>query len=105
MAFAVCTDPGMDFSAVYRLTPRASFRREAFGGIIYHYEGKKPDPRMYFVPSPFLMGLLEMLDRAPLREVIDQAALRFDMSRQDVSVVEQFFFQLASNGAIAGESC
>ena len=98
-------DFAIDLAATYKLAQGAAFRREAFGGIIYHYQGDRPDPRMIFVPSSFLIGLLERLEQAPLRELIDAARERFAMSEDQVRVVEEFFNKLHHQGAIAGALC
>ena len=95
----------MDFSVVYQMGHGASFRRESFGGIVYHYEGNRPDPRLFFVPSSFLMGLLEHISQAPLRILIDEAQRQFAMPQKDVEEVERFFEELARCGAIESLPC
>lgn len=89
----------MDYSRSYRFARGFSFRREAFGGIIYHFEGVRPDPRLYFVNSPFLMGLLELLEEGPLDELIDQVTAHFGLDEGQVAVIEEFLSTLGSRGA------
>jgi putative mycofactocin binding protein MftB len=89
----------MDFSRSYRLARGFSFRREPFGGIIYHFEGTRPDPRLYFVDSPFLIGLLELLEEAPLAELVGQVKAHFGLSPEQVGVVRDFLQTLGDRGA------
>ena len=89
----------MDFSRSYRFARGFSFRRETFGGIIYHFEGVRPDPRLYFVKSPFLIGLLELLEAGPLDELIRQVAGHFELEQSQVAAIEGFLANLNSRGA------
>jgi putative mycofactocin binding protein MftB len=89
----------MDYSRSYRFARGFSFRREAFGGIIFHFEGVRPDPRLYFVDSPFLIGLLELLEEGPLDELIRQVTAHFDLDKGQVAVMEGFLSTLGSRGA------
>ena len=89
----------MDFSKTYRFARGFSFRKEAFGGIICHFEGDRPDPRLYFVNSPFLVGLLELLGEGPLEILIEEVTRRFGLTAEEVGQVQQFFSTLASRGA------
>lgn len=89
----------MDFSRSYRLARGFSFRREPFGGILYHFEGDRPDPRLYFVDSPFLVGLLELIEQAPLAELIGQVRDHFSLSPAQVGVVREFLTTLGERGA------
>ena len=89
----------MDFSRTYRLARGFSFRKEAFGGIICHFEGDRPDPRLYFVNSPFLVGLLELLGEGPLETLIGEAARRFGLTTAEVGQVRRFFSTLERRGA------
>ena len=89
----------LDFSKTYGFARGFSFRKEAFGGIICHFEGHRPDPRLYFVNSPFLVGLLDLLGEAPLETLIGEAALQFGLTAAEVGQVRQFFSTLASRGA------
>ncbi len=89
----------MDLNRSYRLAPGFSFRRESFGGIIYHFEGTRPDPRLYFVDSPFLIGLLELLEQAPPAELIRQVQSRFCLAPAQVRVIREFLTTLAERGA------
>lgn len=90
----------MDFTQRYRFHPGFAFRREGFGGILYHYEGIKPDPRISFVDSPFLIDLLERVDCGPLQELIDAVAGRFQLGEPDVATIREFFLTLHQRGAL-----
>ena len=89
----------MDFSRSYRLARGFAFRREPFGGIIYHFEGDRPDPRLYFVNSPFLIGLLELVEQAPLAEVINQVEAHFRLDGPQVQAIRDFLTTLGERGA------
>jgi len=105
MASAESIKAAMDFSATYQWARGAAFRRETFGGIVYHYEGLRPDPRMVFVPSPFLSGLLERMDQGSLRDLIDAATEKFSLNQEQVRAVESFFAELLQQGTIQGAGC
>jgi putative mycofactocin binding protein MftB len=89
----------MDFSQSYRLARGFSFRREPFGGIIYHFEGIRPDPRLYIVKSPFLIGLLELMEEGPVDELIREVSGRFELDQDQVAAIEGFLITLNSRGA------
>ncbi|MCZ6472570.1 MAG: mycofactocin biosynthesis chaperone MftB [SAR324 cluster bacterium] len=93
----------MDFSKCYRFARGFSLRRESFGGILYHYEGKRPDPRLYFIDSPFLIGLLELLEEGPLDELIAQVRAHFHLSDPQVASIREFLTTLASRGAFVAQ--
>ena len=105
MESAAFTDPAGAFSAIFQFARGVSFRRESFGGILYHYEGIKPDPKMVFVPSPFLCGLLERMEQGPLRDLIDASAHRFGLEPMQVKQIEAFFSDLIQQGAIVESPC
>ncbi|MBI4083945.1 MAG: mycofactocin biosynthesis chaperone MftB [Candidatus Lambdaproteobacteria bacterium] len=90
----------MDWSRSYRLAPGCAMRREGFGGILYHYEGVRPDPRVYFLDSPFLVGLLELSAEGPLDELIAQARAQFALTAQQEESVRTFFIALFQRGAL-----
>jgi putative mycofactocin binding protein MftB len=90
----------MDFSKAYQFGRGFSFRRESFGGILYHYEGLRPDPRISFVDSPFLIALLERLDERPLEALIAAVAERFGLAPPQVAAVRGFFDTLEQRGAL-----
>lgn len=89
----------MDFTRTYRFARGFSFRRESFGGIIYHFEGIRPDPRLYFVDSPFLIGLLELLEEGPLEQLIREVRGHFDLNDRQVVIIEGFLATLEARGA------
>ena len=93
----------MDFSRRYRFARGFSLRRESFGGIVYHYEGKRPDPRLYFIDSPFLIGLLELLEQAPLDELISQVSAHFRLEQAQVAAIRKFLATLAARGAFVAQ--
>lgn len=93
----------MDFTRSYRFARGFSFRREPFGGIIYHFEGVRPDPRLYFVDSPFLIGLLELLEEGPLDRLIGEVTRHFVLSEKQVATIEAFLTKLESRGAFVAE--
>ena len=91
----------MDLSKTYGFARGFSFRRELFGGIVYHFEGIRPDPRLYFVDSPFLIGLLELLEEGPLGTLIDEVSGHFNLDTGQVRAIHQFLTTLAERGAFA----
>lgn len=93
----------MDLSKTYRFSRGFAFRRESFGGILFHFEGRRPDPKLYFVDSPFLIGLLELLEEGPLEELIDQARLRFALTPAEVAIITGFLATLAGRGALVAQ--
>jgi putative mycofactocin binding protein MftB len=94
----------MDFAKTYRFPPGFAFRRETFGGILYHYEGVKPDPRISFVDNPFLIDLLERVDCGPLEDLIGAVAARFQLAEPDVTAIRGFFLTLHERGALVPHS-
>ena len=94
----------MDFSKAYRFSPGFAFRRESFGGILYHYEGVRPDPRVTFVDNPFLVDLLERVGNEPLEHFISGVARHFDLTPSEEAVVRAFFATLVERGALVERS-
>jgi putative mycofactocin binding protein MftB len=94
----------VDFSKAYGFPPGFSFRREAFGGILYHYEGVKPDPRVTFVDNPFLLDLLERVGEEPLEHLIAGVASHFALPASDEAAIRAFFTALAGRGALVERS-
>jgi len=90
----------MDLSKTYRRHPGFSFRRESFGGILYHYEGVRPDPRVSFVNSPFLLDLLERVEHAPLGDLLAALSARFDLDEGQAATVRDFLATLVERGAL-----
>jgi putative mycofactocin binding protein MftB len=94
----------MDFSKAYRFQPGFSFRRESFGGILYHYEGVRPDPRISFVDSPFLLDLLERVESGPLDELLAAVGARFGLDEGQLAAVRDFFATLEQRGALVARA-
>jgi putative mycofactocin binding protein MftB len=94
----------VDFSKAYGFPLGFSFRREAFGGILYHYEGVKPDPRVTFVDNPFLLDLLERVNEAPLEALIAGVTRHFALAPGDEAAIRAFFTTLAERGALVERS-
>lgn len=90
----------MDFAKRYGFQRGFAFRREGFGGILYHYEGIQPDPRISFIDSPFLIDLLERVDCGPLQDLIDAVAGRFNLAEPQVATLREFFTTLHQRGAL-----
>ncbi len=88
------------FSKAYGFHHGFSFRREAFGGILYQYEGVKPDPRVTFVDHPFLLDLLERVDEGPLEELIAGVSRHFALPPADEAAIRGFFAILIERGAL-----
>jgi len=84
----------------HRPGPGFAFRREAFGGILFHFEGRRPDPRVSIVDSPFLVQLLELVEQAPLGELLDQAAAQFGLDPAQERTLRAFFTALVERGAL-----
>lgn len=96
----------MDLSKTYRPARGFSFRRESFGGILYHYEGLRPDPQVYFVEAPFLVELLEVLREHPettLGDLFSAVREQFSLSAKQFEAVEQFFSTLTRRGALVAQ--
>ena len=91
------------FSRRYGLGPGFSFRREAFGGILFHFEGKRPDPRLTFVNSPFLVGMLELLDQGPVGELIEAVRAEFALDGDQVGTIREFLSGLSERGALVAQ--
>ncbi len=80
-----------------------TFRREAFGGILYHYEGVKPDPRVTFVDNGFLIDLLETVrerPKLPLDALADAVQAHFALSPAERERIDAFFATLIERGAL-----
>lgn len=84
----------------YRFPRGFAYRRESFGGILYFYQGDKPDPQVLFVDSPFLVDLLDWVEKAALGEVMERVREHFDLSPGEVRRMESFFETLISRGAL-----
>ena len=95
---ALSTAP--DFHRPYGFPRGFSFRREPFGGILYHYEGIKPDPRVTFVDNPFLLDLLERVDDRPLEDLIAGVSAHFALPSEDEAAIRAFFATLIERGAL-----
>ena len=93
-----------DFSKSYGFAPGFSYRRESFGGILYHYEGIKPDPRVTFVDNVFLIDLLDRIGEEPLDMLVDRVSDHFALKPGDVEVIRGFFADLIVRGALAERS-
>jgi len=90
----------MDWNRTYRCAPGFGFRKEAFGGILFHYEGRAPDPRLTFVESPFLIDLLGMVELAPLEEMVSGARERFSLDPAQEATLRGFFSTLVERQAL-----
>lgn len=93
----------MHFEQPVRFARGFSYRREAFGGILYHYEGTAPDPRVTFVQSRFVIDLLDAVHANPrhsLRALIDGVVARLDLNAEQTEQVEAFFAALLERGAL-----
>jgi putative mycofactocin binding protein MftB len=90
----------MDFSKAYGFHHGFAFRREAFGGILYHYEGVRPDPRVTFVDHPFLMDLLERVEHRPLEAFIAEVCGHFSLPPEEEAALRRFFAMLIERGAL-----
>jgi putative mycofactocin binding protein MftB len=93
----------MDRSLRYRLGRGFSFRREDFGGILFHYEGVRPDPRVTLVDSPFLIDLLELLRDHPERSLdglLSAVRDHFRLNAAQQAALERFFTTLTERGAL-----
>jgi len=92
-----------ELDRAYRPARGFTFRRESFGGILYHYEGTRPDPRVTFVDSPFVVDLLQMFSEHPditPAGLIRQVAHRFQLTGTSLSALEEFFLSLIQRGAL-----
>jgi hypothetical protein len=88
-----CYGPGRGFT----------WRREAFGGILYHYEGVQPDPRVTFVDNAFLLELLDALQahpHVPLGALCAAVQARFGLDAAERGRVDAFFATLIARGAL-----
>jgi putative mycofactocin binding protein MftB len=80
-----------------------TWRREAFGGILYHYEGLRPDPRVSFVDNSFLIDLLDALaahPAVPPAELLDAVQARFALDAPARARLEDFLATLIARGAL-----
>lgn len=92
-----------DLLRCHRFGHGFSYRREAFGGILYHYEGVQPDPRVTFVDNGFLLDLLDALAAHPQtapRDLLDAVRVRFDLDPAECARLESFFATLIQRGAL-----
>lgn len=103
-AAAPSTDgPPPDLARPYGFARGFSYRREAFGGILYHYEGVQPDPRVTFVDNGFLLDLLDALAAhpdTPPSELVEAVAGRFALDAAERERVQDFFATLIARGAL-----
>ena len=90
----------MDPSRTYRLAPGFSWRREPFGGILFHFEGRKPDPRLTFVESAFLIDLLELTEQASLGQIMAEATDWFRLDEGQCGAMKEFFNTLIEREAL-----
>ena len=87
----------------YRLGRGFTYRRESFGGILYHYEGVQPDPRVTFVDNAFLIDLLDTLHEhpdVPLDALLGAVAARFALDDAERGRLRSFFTALIERGAL-----
>jgi putative mycofactocin binding protein MftB len=89
-----------DFRLAYGFPRGFSFRREPFGGILYHYEGIKPDPRVTFIDNRFLIDLLERVDDGPLEDLIAAVTTHFSLPSAEEATIRTFFAALIKRGAL-----
>ena len=93
----------MDPSRRYRYGNGFSFRRESFGGILFHFEGIRPDPKITFISSPFLIDLLEALGEHPdrtLADLMEGVREHFDLKANQLDAIHSFFSTLTERGAL-----
>jgi putative mycofactocin binding protein MftB len=90
----------MDWTRTYRRAPGFSFRKEGFGGILFHFEGRAPDPRLTFVESPFLIDLLHLVEQAPLEAVMSGAREQFALDPAQETAMRGFFSALVERQAL-----
>ncbi len=93
----------MDPAKRYRLGHGFAYRRESFGGILYHYEGVQPDPRVTFVDNAFLIDLLDALQANPeatLGRLLDGVQARFGLDAAARAGLDAFFATLTERGAL-----
>jgi putative mycofactocin binding protein MftB len=98
--------PGWEPGRRYGFARGFTYRREPFGGILYHYEGVQPDPRVTFLDHPFLIDLLETLaaqPQVPLDALVDQVAAHCALDAAERRRVETFFATLIARGALVPE--
>ena len=96
----------MDLTKSYRPARGFSFRRPSFGGILYHYEGLRPSPRISFLAAPFLVALLAVLLSPPppsLPSFFLPVREQFSLSARQAGEVEQFFATLTRRGALVAQ--
>jgi len=93
-----------DFSKAYGFASGFSYRREPFGGILYHYEGTKPDPRVTFVDNAFLIDILDLVGEAPLEKVVAEVSTHFRLDVKEEAAVREFLNELIARGAMAERS-
>ncbi len=87
----------------YQLGFGFSFRREDFGGVIHHFEGKKPDPRLIFLRSDLFLLLLERVEQrtgALLSDILEEASCEHGLSLEHRTAVMRFFERLIASKAL-----
>lgn len=92
-------EPGRAYAPARGFT----YRREAFGGILYHYEGVQPDPRVTFVNHGFLIDLLDALTAnpgTPLEALVAGVQAHCGLDAAGRERVESFFATLIERGAL-----
>lgn len=94
----------MNWHQTYCRAPGFSFRKEGFGGILFHYEGRAPDPRLTFVESRFLIDLLEQVELAPLEEMMTEATAAFRLDAAQEAAMRGFFQTLVEREALVPKS-
>lgn len=95
--------PTPDPARVYGCARGFTYRREAFGGILYHYAGVQPDPQVTFVNHGFLIDLLEALQAnpgVPLGELVAGVQAHCGLDAGQRARIESFFATLIQRGAL-----
>ena len=93
----------LDLSRCHRFNRGFTYRRESFGGILYHYEGTRPDPHIMFVDHAFLIDLLDTLaanPAAPLGELVEAIRAHCALTPAQAGAVEGFLSTLIRQGAL-----
>lgn len=93
----------VDWERPYCFARGFSCRREAFGGILYHYAGVKPNPEMYFLRSPFLIALLELIrahPRIPLGSLMHRVGTQAQLNAAQQHQTLNFLATLVEKGAL-----
>jgi len=87
----------------YRPGRGFTYRRESFGGILYHYEGVQPDPRVTFVDNAFLIDLLDAVTGhpdVPLDALAQGVQAHFGLDGAERRRMDAFFATLIARGAL-----